>query len=144
MTAFLQRSAFTFQADGPLPWRAHCCLFYVVDNEVSTYAKTVQCEINENFQQTANIKLGSRFQKTHLLVTVATATIETRHVTQKVHKVCNISRRQQRTEVCAKMGVMTPRCDLQMPRNLFSEDGLSDPNLQFSGHHMENPTAHCR
>ena len=31
------------------------------------------------------MKLGSRFQKTYLLVTVATFTVETRHVIQVVH-----------------------------------------------------------
>ena len=43
-------------------------------------------------------------------------------------QVCNISRKRQRTEVYAKMSVMTPLFDLYMPRNLFS-----DQNPPFSG-----------
>ena len=52
------------------------------------------------------------FWKTLLLVTIAMVTMETHHVTQDLHKVCNISRNRLRTEVYAKMSVMTLQCDL--------------------------------
>ena len=38
------------------------------------------------------------------------------------------------------MSVLTNRCDLYMSRNLFRENGLSEQNPPFSGHHVENPT----
>ena len=43
---------------------------------------------------------GRAFQKRTVLAPTATVTMETRHVTPKVHKVCNISEKRQRIDVC--------------------------------------------
>ena len=61
-----------------------------------------------------------------LFVTIATVTMETRHVSQVGDN---------------EMSIITPRFDLQMPRNLYGEYGLIErPKAAFWGHHIENPT----
>ena len=73
----------------------NCC---EIENEkIANNSKTVP--YREKVLLTTHGKSGPGIQKTHFLFTIATVNTETRHVTQKVRKLCNISGMRQRTQV---------------------------------------------